>query len=152
MTNNDIQINLNQEEFTYLFDILENNFATISPSGSNKDRDNIFTKLQGKIIAAGAKRLNVHKIFNQLCENRVEQKDLFTNKPLFMGAGIHTQYNCSKLHKRLKYALYVLGGKQQNGGQGTEFDISSDNTDSQEIKNALKDIISAFDLKPSDLQ
>ncbi len=65
-------------------------------------------------------------------------------------------YDCLHLnqhqyHKSLNYAAYILGGMEQNGGMGTEFDEQSEKEDNQKLKNLLKDIVSAFGYSPQDL-
>lgn len=149
--NINLALSLTEEELIHIIDVLENNFAMINPHGVDY-RNSVFDRLQGKIFSSVMRQFNVHDTWNKIRKNRYEKENCFADKPIFMGAGMYSNYDCSLLHKRLRYALNVLGGKQQNGGQGTEFNEQSDKEDESLIKETLRDIIAAFGYKPLEIQ
>lgn len=69
-----------------------------------------------------------------------------------MGAGWHSIVNRNKLIKRIVFATSILGGMQQNGGMGTEFDDAADKEDRQSIKEIALDVLTAFGLTIEDLK
>lgn len=139
-------IMLTDQEAEFLYDTLENNLAQI-PTESNISK-NMRVSLQGKILSRC--KIPFDKI-DAIRVNKLHPNNEFDTTPLFLGAGIHSENRISILHKRLQYAIYVLCGMEQNGGQGTEFDVESDKYDRANIKRTLIDIIAAFEYKPSDL-
>lgn len=88
-------------------------------------------------------------VYYEAKKNRITKDPI--NKYLFMGSGYHSLCLLNQYHKLLNYAAYVLGGMQQNGGMGTEFDEQSDKEDKGTLKRILKDFITAFGLTPQDL-
>lgn len=87
--------------------------------------------------------------FNKARASRLAQEPL--NKKLFMGAGTHSIVQVNLLHKRLAFATSELSAIQQNGGMGTEFDEQMDKECTQNIRDVIKDIMIAFDVKPEEL-
>ncbi len=140
-------IEFNTEEATYLYDALENCYALVD-TNTTSFHDNIRSRVQGKILS---KHHEIYERVNDIRKHRWHKENVFDKDTLFLGGGLYSMNAVGMLHKRLAYATMILGGKQQNGGQGTEFDEQSDKEDEQLIKTALKDIIAAFGYKPEEL-
>lgn len=84
---------------------------------------------------------------NEYCKEK-----LFDGKKkLFLGSGPYSLVDINNLHKRLNFAISELGGEQQNGGMGHEYDEQSGKEAEQNIKDVLRDIIHAFGYEPGDL-
>lgn len=149
---NEINLQLNKQELKYLYNVLENNFALIDETTNDFDKS-VFRSIQGQLISKliGTCRLSHNDILN-IRANRFCKTNQFDDNTLFMGGGLHSMNRASMMHKRLAYATMVLGGKQQNGGQGTEYNEILDKQDELEIKAVLRDIIAAFGYNPEDLK
>lgn len=63
---------------------------------------------------------------------------------IFMGMGQYSGLLIDKLHNRLTFAIHQLGGEQQNGGMGTEYDRQSAAKATQAIDDVILDIIYAL--------
>jgi len=139
-------VDLTDQEIEYLFDALQNNYALLDPSQDTFT--NLRSNLEGKLISKF--RITYDKIM-EMRKNRYHKENVFVSTPLFMGSGLYSCNRASLLHKRLAYAIMILGGAQQNGGMGTEFDEVADKEDQQEIKRTLTDILAAFGYTPEEL-
>lgn len=153
-----MKIDLTEKDIVYLARLLELNYADrqedfegITNIGShNPNYDSLFSKLMytthGKFEDA----------WHEARKERFSLKEVSFDtggegRRLFLGAGYHTLFQLADLHRRLSFAAGELGGEQQNGGMGTEFDEQSSKEAKQNIKNVLRDIIHAFGYKPGDL-
>ena len=84
------------------------------------------------------------------------RKEKYLKEPisekLFMGTGNVSIVRKNQLHKRLEFAISELGGLEQNGGMGTEFDTEMDIEGRQNIISVIKDMLVAFNLKTEDIK
>lgn len=149
-----MKINLTSDEIAYIVRLMELNYAdrredfqsTLDIGAHNPQYDSLTNKLMQvdyKTFTSTVKE--VSKEVSSFKEN------IFKDKVLFLGAGYHSSIRIAQLHKRLQYAVYELGGEQQNGGMGTEYDEQSGKEAAHGIKEALRDIIAAFGLTAKDL-
>jgi hypothetical protein len=102
--------------------------------------------LIGKLVG----KFNNYNFYSEVRASRFAAKERIKDT-LFMGAGYHSVVQMNNLHKRLEFACSELGGLQQNGGMGTEFDEQMDFSCKDNIKSVLKDMILSFNLTPEDL-
>lgn len=143
-----MNIELTEEQAAFLIRTLECNCAE---EESDFDPKMLGDRGPGGLIIGQLVRggKNLMDVYYEARKNRIIKEPI--NKKLFMGAGYHSLCLLNKYHKSLNYAAYILGGMEQNGGMGTEFDDQSEKKDNQKLKNILKDIISAFGYSPQDL-
>ena len=144
-----IKIELSDKEAEFLMKALINNHAEDNEDFSENIGDGgtcVF--LIGKLVQADRKMYN---FFYEFRKSRFGQKERFKDY-LFMGAGWHSIVNRNKLIKRIVFATSILGGMQQNGGMGTEFDDAADKEDRQSIKEIALDVLTAFGLTIEDLK
>lgn len=142
-----MKIELTDEQARFLIRVLENNYGE---EQSDFDPKNIGDRglgslIIGKIVGAG----KLYDYYNEVCDAQFKSRPL--NKKLFLGSGWYSKIDINQLHKQLAFAISELGGEQQNGGMGTEFDEESSKEAEQNIKAVLRDIVHAFGYKPSDL-
>ncbi len=97
------------------------------------------------------------KCFELVCEVKEKSEDQilkekYFDHQIFMGAGSpdenpprdHTSQDISVLKKKINKAIEIIGGMQQNGGMGYEFDKKSDKIDKKDLKNITEDIVMAL--------
>lgn len=140
----EITLKLTQDQIIYLYDALANTHATDINASVWKS---MFSTVQGRMMSQVP---FLRDMYYGVEDNKYCKEGI--SKSLFMGAGWLSINSRNLLHKRLSYAAMILGGKEQNGGQGTEFDEQSDKEDEYKIKEVLRDIIAAFGYSPEDLQ
>jgi hypothetical protein len=141
-----MQIDLSDKEIKFLIRVLVQNYAEEMDDfvqGMNLNSDGIASDLLNKVMYED---LNT---FKKAHKERCIEEPL--NEKLFMGSGVHALDLENRLHKRLVFAFIQLSGSQQNGGRG-DFDEEYEKQSSQDIKDVLKDLLVAFDLKPDDLK
>ena len=149
-----MKIELTDKEVEYLARLLELNYAD-RPEDFPSDHDlgtpnPSYNSLFSKLMHAAHKTFQ--STWREVRKERFSLKEnCFETKRLFLGAGYHTSFQIAQLHKRLAFAASELGGEQQNGGMGTEYDEQSGKEAKENIKSVLRDIIHAFDYKPEDL-
>lgn len=71
---------------------------------------------------------------------------------LFLGGGVNSVVAANNLHKRLNYAISILGGMQQNGGMGSEFSEEEDLQGKNELHEVIKDIACALNVDLKDIK
>jgi len=135
-------IDLTEEEVKFLIRALVSNYAS---DERDFDMTNIADSGVESVILG--KLLSSRDLMDTYDEARKEQtlKEPL-NKRLFLGAGNHSIVFLNKLHKRLTYAAHELGGMEQNGGMGTEFDEAFQEDGEKNIKLVINDILIAFGL------
>lgn len=152
-----MKLELNDKEARFLVRALVDNYAENEEDFDSKllrpsSEGGMSSRLIGKVVSAsfnsGSKLYDVFT--NARHDKWSENKPL--NKKLFMGAGHHSLVDVNKLHRRFEFAVGQLGGMQQNGGMGTEFDEELDKQGTQDIKDVLKDFLFAFGMTPEDLK
>jgi hypothetical protein len=141
-------IDLSEDEIRFLMKVLVNNYAEDYEDFDPKNIGDRGTAgfLIGKFIhAKGA-----YKTYIEVKKERYLREPI--NEKLFMGTGNVSLVKANKLHKRLQFAISELSGMEQNGGMGTEFDVEADIQSSNNIKDVIRDMLVAFNLKPEDLK
>lgn len=88
----------------------------------------------------------------EFMEPDVDINERCFEKNIFMGSWPFCQGEVQLLHRKLDKAFYILGGMQQNGGQGTEFDYETDKEDCAAIALILEDINAALHCEPQKKQ
>lgn len=68
-------------------------------------------------------------------------------RPIFMGAGIKTMCDTALMHLLLDDALSDLSYRQQNGGQGTEFNDEFEEDAKSRLTRAARQFVLALDCK-----
>ena len=144
MDESNIHFELTKEELEHLYEITENNYANVTV------KDELRRSIQHQIYHKAYKYLD-REVVTEITKNKYCKENQFDEKPLFLGAGFHSVNRSNMLHKRLAYAVLRLNYAQQNGLMGYKFDEAADQEANAEIKKALRDIISAFGFKVSDL-
>ncbi len=135
-------IELSKEESRYLLGAVINNHASVDP---NEDP---FQSMQRRIIGKLISKCeSLMDEFDDMQDSRYHTANEFNEKALFCGGGSYSQNRISILHKRLSYAIMLLSGLQQNGGQGTKVNEARKQADISGIKEALQDITNAFDFE-----
>jgi hypothetical protein len=104
--------------------------------------------LIGKLVQADFK---LHKTYSQARNQKWADSEKVKDY-LFMGAGWHSIVAKNKLHRRIDCAVSALGGMQQNGGMGTEFNEEYDKKDRQTLKDVALDVLTALGLTVDDLK
>lgn len=144
-----MNIELTKDQAAFLIRALECNCAEEESDFDPKDLSDRGPGglIIGQLVSKGGKELM--DVYYEARKNRIVKEPI--NKKLFMGVGYHSLCLLNQYHKALNYASYVLGGMEQNGGMGTEFDEQSEKEDDKKLKNILKDIVYAFGYSPQDL-
>lgn len=144
-----MNIELSDNEIKFLIRALVMNYADIEEDFVPDDisASNQNSAIIGKFLSGMAKRDEYSK-----AKNNRYLKDRLPPKPLFLGAGWHSIIHTNMLHKRLQYAVSELGGNQQNGGMGSTFKYVEDQEATENIKNVLRDLITAFGMTTDDLK
>ncbi len=139
------------EEIKFLIKVLVGNYAESETDfdGNNIGDTGMSGKLIGKLVLS-SDDYQYMRYYNEQRKKRHEKSIL--NKRLFMGAGYHSLVNLNKLHRGLDFAASQLSGLEQNGGMGTEYDLQMEEQGVQNIKDVIKDIMLAFDIKSEDLK
>ena len=65
-------------------------------------------------------------------------------RSIFVGNGNLSYAKLQLLHQKLDKAYCIIGGMEQNGGMGTQFDEESHKQDSEDLKSLVDDIITAL--------
>lgn len=145
-----MNIELNEKELEFLIRACVLNYAEQRGDFEKDIGDyGICEKLIQKLCAVG--KSTAYKTRDDALNSKWSEKEPL-NKKLFLGAGWYSIIDINHLHKRLQYAVSILGGMQQNGGMGTEFDEQSNIEDKQTIKDVIKDMLMAFNLTVEDLK
>jgi hypothetical protein len=143
-------VEFSAKEIEFLIRALVSNYAEDESdfvSKYNISSQGISGELIGKLIKIIPSGIDIyHKARKSLSLNSS------LNKKLFMGNGYHSIINANKLHRRLRFATNQLGGLEQNGGMGTEFDTDLDRECIIDIVNVVKDIMIAFGLTEKDFK
>lgn len=142
-----MKIDLTNEEINFLYKALDCNYAEIENCNGHFN-DSVPEIIKQKLIATFKIDFNFLKNSRQY---KYYKNNYFSNNKLFLGSGIHSVNDVSIAHKRLAYAISNLSAIQQNGGMGTEFNDIMDKECTNNIKEALKDIIKAFGITPEEL-
>ena len=74
-------------------------------------------------------------------------KEKKVNDVIFLGSGTHCLPQIRTLHEKLDGAIESLGGEQQNGGMGSEYDPKSAIEHKELCINVITDMIAALGLK-----
>jgi hypothetical protein len=144
-----MKIELSDKEAEFLMRALVSNHAEDNQDFEQDISDSgICSLLIDKLIQANGK---MYQAFNEARQSRYGDKERIKNY-LFMGSGWHSIVSRNKLIKRIIWATSVLGGMEQNGGMGTEFDNESDKQDKQTIKEVALDVLTALGLTVNDLK
>lgn len=143
-----MKLELSDKEAKYLLKALINSHGDTEEDFDTNDITQSSPKdfIIGKLVQFNTEMFNE---YNQTRRDRFERLPL--KKKLFMGNGYHSMVVVNLLHKRLAWAASELSGLEQNGGMGTTFDSEMDKECTQNIKDVIKDIMIAFDVKPEDL-
>ena len=142
-------IDLTDEQCDYLMRILINNYGSINEDYANyTSYDEPSNHLIELLVS---KNIELQKSLHKIRDLKFKMKESLNTK-LFCGAGFHSSLMINDLHKRLEYAVCMLSGMQQNGGQGTEFDKNYDKEAKQSLINFIKDMMFAFDVSMDDLK
>lgn len=145
-----MKIEISDKEAEFLVRALVNNYAEDEQDFDHKDIGDggISSLLIGKLVQADFK---LHTTYSNARRFRYSEQARI-DKYLFMGAGWHSTVLKNRLHRRIESAVSALGGMQQNGGMGTEFDEESDKKDKQTLKEVALDVLTAFGLTVDDLK
>jgi hypothetical protein len=145
-----MKLELTDQEAEFLIRVLVSNHAE-----DNQDfESNITDTGTGGLLISKLLNASEYKLMTAYKEAR---KDRWADNNritdyLFMGNGWHSIVERNKLHKRIDAATGWLGGMQQNGGMGTEFDEEWDKRGKQFIKEVALDVLTAFGLTVEDLK
>lgn len=143
-----MNIDFSEKEISFLMRTLANNYAE---DYEDFDPCNIGdTGTAGLLIGKLIHAKGAYKAFTEARKEKYLKEPI--NEKLFMGTGNVSIVKANRLHKRLRFAFSELGGMEQNGGMGTEFDVEADIESAQNIKDVIKDMLVAFNLKPEDLK
>jgi hypothetical protein len=143
-----MKLELTDQEAEFLMRALVDNYAE---DNQDFESDIVDAGTCGLLIGKLCRESKMIMAFRNARKNKFGFKDRITDY-LFMGAGWHSCVAKNKLHKRIEYAVSVLGGLQQNGGMGTDFDEESDKQDKQALKEIALDVLTAFGLTVEDLK
>ncbi len=145
-----MKIEFSDEELNWLYQAMDCNYATL-PNQSDWN-DSYPQIIRDKLIAT-------FKIDYDIMKSRKHkycEEPAFADKQLFLGSGIHSVNQANMAHKRLSYAIMMLGGLQQPGhpenAEQHEQERMYQQQAEYQIKNSLVDIIAAFGYKPEDLK
>lgn len=144
-----MKIDLSDKEAEFLMRALVSNHAEDDQDFEPDIGDSgVGSLIIGKLVQADRK---MYDAYNNARKSRFGSKNRIKDY-LFMGAGWHSLVNRNKLIKRIVLATSTLGGMQQNGGMGTEFNEESDKEDKQLLKEVALDVLTALGLSLDDLK
>ncbi len=145
-----MKLELSDKEAEFLMRALVNNHAEDNQDFDNSDIGDrgVCSLLIGKLVQADRK---MYEAYNQARKLKWSENQRVKDY-LFMGAGWHSIVSRNKLHRRIDIAVSALGGIQQNGGMGTEFNEESDKQDQQTLREVAQDVLTAFGLTVDDLK
>jgi len=72
--------------------------------------------------------------------------------PIFMGSGAHSELGCGLLLGKVREALSLLSGQQQNGGMGSGFDEAEDRAAAERIEAIVREVSMALTGKAIDFR
>lgn len=144
-----MKIELSDKEADFLMRALIDNYAEDNQDFESDISDTgICSLLIGKLVQADRRLMNAYyQARKSKFSNQERIKDY-----LFMGNGWHSIVNRNKLIKRIVLATSALGGMEQNGGMGIEFNEESDKQDKLTIKEVVLDVLTALGLTIDDLK
>jgi hypothetical protein len=143
-----MKLELDDKEAEFLMRALVHNHAEDNQDFESNIGD---TGMCGLLIGKLCREPKMITAFRDARKSKFTFKDRITDY-LFMGNGWHSLVKKNELHKRIEHAAGILGGLQQNGGMGTEFDEESDKQDKQALKEIALDVLTAFGLTIEDLK
>jgi hypothetical protein len=143
-----MEIKLTDEQISFLIRAVVNSYAEDIIDHKSNDITDFGTNREvlGILIA----NRHLRDVYSQARKDNSMKDSL--GKKLFMGCGWCSIVDKNKLHRRLEFAVSQLGGIEQNGGMGTEFDENAQREMEEDIKGVIRDMLMAFDLKPEDLK
>ncbi len=144
-----MKLELTDQEADFLMRALVNNYAEGQEDFKGDGR--CYGTCQALIDKLWHDNTKLFKVFEKARKDKWAKENRIT-KYLFMGNGWHSLVEGNKLHKRIDCAINMLGGMQQNGGMGTEFDEESDKKGKQTLKEIALDVLTAFGLTVEDLK
>ncbi len=143
-----MKVEFTDEEINWLYEAMHCNFALVDTSNPDRWNDTIPETIKNKLIAT-------FKLTNLNFKDKYIEHNLWDNNHLFLGGGVYSANDVARCHKRLAYAVMMLGGLQQPGHPETKEEAEQEDIylfeGEQKIKAALKDIIAAFGYAPEDL-
>lgn len=144
-----MKIELSDKEAEFLMRVLVSNHAEdVQDFDQNIGDGGTGSLLIGKLVQADRR---MYDAFDEARQSRFGDKERIKDY-LFMGNGWHSIVNRNKIIKRIVLATSALGGMEQNGGMGTEFDEESDKQNRQIIKEVALDVLTALGLTIDDLK
>ncbi len=144
-----MKLELTDQEANFLMRALVHNYAEDQEDFKGDGR--CYGTCQGLIDKLWHDNYKLFKVFEQSRKDKWAKENRITDY-LFMGSGEFSIVKKNQLHKRIEQAVSVLGGMQQNGGMGTDFDEESDKQDRQALKEIALDVLTAFGLTVEDLK
>ncbi len=148
-----MKIELTGDQMNWLYQAMDCNYALLPPLLDDRWNDTFPEVIKQKLIASFKLDYTIMKTSGR---NKYCDEPVFADKQLFLGSGIHSVNQANMAHKRLSYAIMMLGGLQQPGhpenAEQHEQESSYQLQAEAQIKNALVDIIAAFGLTPEDLK
>ena len=142
-----MQIDLSDKEIKFLIRVLLQNYAEKQDDfvqGMNLSSHGSTSDLLNKIM------------YEDWDAFKKAQKEKYLEEPVnekvFMGSGAYSIDLMNRYHKRLAYAFCELGGDQQNGGMGSDYNQSEHDDAIKNIKDVIKDLLVAFNLSIDDLK
>lgn len=145
-----MKLELTDDEAKFLMRALVHSYAENESdyfTAKNISQSSPVELLVGKLVS---KYYSLQEVYYEARKERFSGQEPF-GKRLFLGSGFHSLLDINKIFRRINYAIRELGGEQQNGGMGTEYDEQSAKEADQGIKGVLKDLIFAFGYEPKDL-
>jgi hypothetical protein len=139
-----MNVDLTEKEGKFILKLLKYNYAE-----TEEDFEGIGMGSENPVLKSLDRKLRKFEDYDEDRRSYLEER--LTFGMLFCGAGYRTGIACNQMHKRLDYAIMTLGGMQQNGGMGSDFDEESDKQGHEDIKNVLKDLLIAFDISAEEL-
>ncbi len=136
----------------YFCECRENGFKSCG-STPEEAISNMFRMAEKQLIEllSGQKKPDISDYFGQSFPTQLEiknkAKENCFDKEIFLGCGVKIAAKIALLHERINFALYSLGGEQQNGGMGTEFNTEQHNEDNKIIRDVVQDVITALGFK-----
>jgi hypothetical protein len=146
-----MKIDLTDEEMNWLYQAMDCNYALL-PHNPDRFYDSFPEVIKQKIVATFKLDYTIMKASGR---NKYCEEPHFSNHKLFLGSGIHSVNDAAMAHKRLAYAIMMLGGLQQPGHPETKEQAEQEEAGNlmmaSQIKHALRDVIAAFGYKPEEL-
>ena len=145
-----MKIELTDEQLDFLIRALVCNYGhqeTDFKQGNIGDRG-MGDLILGKLLAL----TGAYDDWQKACKERYLKTSINKNGPISLGGGWYSLLGINACHKRLAFAFSELGGLQQNGGMGTEFDEKMDQECRKNIKEVLRELIRAFGMRVEDLR